>query len=117
MKLKEGVSYDSPIDPANPGNWRLMHADENFRTWELDDGDRIHRKTEFLGTLQLAEENRRVLNESADQRWGKGQVFASVPLNVYFSSGWADANKQQDIKWMNQFVRDNPQYRKFKGEM
>jgi hypothetical protein len=28
-----------------------------------------------------------------------------------------EANKQQDIKWMNQFIRDNPQYRRFKGDM
>jgi hypothetical protein len=115
--LKTGVTYDSPIDPANPGPWKLASRNESFAVWEMETDTTIIRKTEFLGTEQLAEENRRILNENDGKRWGDGQVVASMPLNVAFQSGWTEANKQQDIKWMNQFIRDNPQYRRFKGDM
>jgi hypothetical protein len=115
--LRAGVTYDHPIDPANPGPWKLVSRDESFARWETEIDGMTVMKTEFLGTEQLAEENRRILNENEGKRWGDGQVFASMPMNVAFQSGWTEANKQQDIKWMNQFIRDNPQYRRFKGDM
>lgn len=115
--LKGGVTYESPTDPANPGDWVLVSDNEAYRVWETEVGEQTVRKTEYKHTLQLAEENRRILNENDGKRWGEGQVFASIPLNVMFQSGWSEANKQRDIKWMNQFVRDNPQYRRFKGDM
>jgi hypothetical protein len=107
------VTYEEAIDPANPGPWKLVEDNESYRRWEADLGDRIVLKTEHKGSEQLLEDNQRALNESAGQRWGDGKVFGSVPMNMYFQSGLAEAHKQQDIKFIRRWW-DDPDHRKFR---
>jgi hypothetical protein len=111
------VTYEEQIDPLNPGRWVMVEDNESYRRWELDLGDRIIAKTEHKGTEKLIEDNQRALNESAGQRWGDGKVVGSVPMNLYFSSGLAEANKQRDTRFIRRWW-DNPdhaKFRKFKG--
>lgn len=111
------VTFEEQIDPANPGGWKMVEDNESYRRWEADLGDRVVIKTEHKGTDKLLEDNQRALNESDGQRWGDGKVFGSVPMNMYFQSGLAEANKQQDIKFIARWWNDpdHRKFRKFKG--
>jgi hypothetical protein len=118
-KLSTGFSYDEPIDPDNPGNWVLVSDNEWFRVWELDQDNCLVRKTECKGTETVLESNRELLKDSDGQRWGDGKIAARVPMNVWFSSGLAEANKQRDYKYMKKFYNDSDhrKYRTFKGRI
>jgi hypothetical protein len=112
------TSFEEQIDPANPGPWKLLSENEDYRYWVtlIEDGSAVM-KTEHKGTVQLLEDNQRALNDSDGQQWGDGQVFGSVPTDVYFKSGLAEANKQRDKGFQRRFWNDfdNRKYRKFKG--
>lgn len=107
------VTHEEAIDPANPGPWKLVEANESYRRWEADLGDRIVLRTEHLTSEQLLEDNQRCFNENAGQRWKDGQVVGSVPMNLYFQSGLAEASKQRDIKFIRRWW-DDPDHRKFR---
>jgi hypothetical protein len=107
------VTYEEQIDPANPGAWVMVEDNESYRRWELDLGDRIIAKTEHKGTERLLEDNQRIYNENEGRRWGDGQVVGSVPMNLYFHSGLAEANKQRDTKFIRKWW-DDPDHRKFR---
>lgn len=107
------VTYEEQIDPANPGGWVMVEDNESYRRWELDLGDRIVAKTEHKGTDKLLEDNQRIFNENDGKRWGDGQVVGSVPMNMYFQSGLAEAGKQKDIKFIRRWW-DDPDHRKFR---
>jgi hypothetical protein len=107
------VTHEEGIDPANPGPWKLVEANESYRRWEADLGDRIVVRTEHLTSEALLADNQRGFNESAGQRWGDGKVVGSVPMNLYFQSGLAEASKQQDIKFIRRWW-DDPDHRKFR---
>jgi hypothetical protein len=107
------VTFEEQIDPANPGGWKMVEDNESYRRWEADLGDRIVIKTEHKGTDKLLEDNQRIYNENAGKRWGDGQVVGSVPMNLYFQSGLAEANKQRDIRFIRRWW-DDPDHRKFR---
>lgn len=105
--------FDDAIDPHNPGDWVMVGDNESYRTWELDLGDRILRKTECKHTAKMFEDNQREYNDSDGQKWGDGKSVARIPMNVLFQSGWAEATKQGDVTWKKRFLND-PDNRKFR---
>jgi hypothetical protein len=113
------VTYDPPIDPLNPGPWSLLSENEDYRYWikKIDDDGNMVMKTEHKGTEQFFEDNQRAYNDG--QRWGDGKVFGSVPTDLYWKSGLAEANKQGDRGFQRRFWNDfdNRKYRKFKGRI
>jgi hypothetical protein len=114
---RKWLSCEEPIDPANPGDWVLVEDNEYFRRWEADLGDSIVCRTEHKGSAQLLKDNHEAMAESAGQPWGDGKVFGSVPLNIYFQSGLAEANKQRDRRFIARWWNDpeHAKFRKFKG--
>lgn len=111
-------SYEEPLDPANPGDWVLITDTPWLRYWEKEQADgMVLTRTEWKSTQALVEHNKTLLNENAGKRWGDGQVTARVPMNEYFASGYAEANKQRDYKWMNRFLRARPEFKIFPGDM
>ncbi len=113
-----GQRYEEQLDPANPGEWVLIFDSPWSRYWEMELSDgAIVGRTEWKNTEALIADNQEALKSSDGMRWGDGRIVASVPMNEYFSTGYAEANKQQDMKWINRFLNDRPQYRRFKGDI
>lgn len=109
--------YGEAIDPANPGDWVLVEDNEHFRRWELDLGDKVIRKTEAKGTETLLDEASAIRSLKAGQRWGDGQIVGRIPLNLYYSSGMAEASRQRDIKYQRKFYREHPKLKTFDGDL
>ena len=111
------LSHEEQIDPANPGPWVMVEDNEFFRRWEADLGDYVLARTEHKNTEQLLKDNHEALAANEGKRWGDGQVIGSVPMNVYFQSGLAEANKQRDIGFIRRWWDDpdHAKFRKFKG--
>lgn len=67
----------------------------------------------------LFDRNRELYANSLSKRWGDGQVAASIPLDVYYASGYAEADKNGDDKWKKRFLNDpdNRKFRTFKGRV
>lgn len=108
---------EEAIDPHNPGDWVLIEDNESFRRYELDLGDRVLIKTEHKGTPQHLDANARLRADNAGTRWGDGQMAASIPMNVYYASGYAEASRHRDIKWIRRFLRDNPRLKTRDGDL
>ena len=111
------TTYDPPVDPLNPGPWRLLNENEDYRYWValVEDGSAVI-KTEHKGTEQLLEDNQRAYNDSAGQRWGDGKVVSSIPTNIWFKE-LAEAKKQHDTPYIRRWLNDidHRKFRKFKG--
>jgi hypothetical protein len=111
---------EEALDPNNPGAWTLVSESPEFRHYELDLGDgTVIRRTEHKHTAEMLDNNQRLLNDSMGKRWGDGQIAARIPLNLYFSSGFAEARKQNDKKWIKRFLNDsdNRKFRTFNGKV
>lgn len=106
-------THEEQIDPFNPGPWKMVEDNESYRRWEIDLGDRIVLRTEHKNTDKLLADNQRIFNENDGKRWKDGQVVGSVPMNMYFQSGLAEASKQRDIKYIRRWW-DDPDHRKFR---
>lgn len=113
------VEVSEEWDPRNPpAGWKLFSANELFRVYEHDNGDGtvVHCK-QWLNSGDMIDAITEQRNNNLGKRWGDGQVAARVPLNVYYSSGYAEASKQRDMKWMRKFLRDNPVFKTFDGDL
>lgn len=108
---------EEAIDPANPGNWVLIEDNGWSRIWEADLGDRVVRKTEFKNADGMLDKIAEQRNNSLGQRWGDGQVVGRIPMNLYYASGFAEASRQRDHKWMRQFYRDHSKLKTFDGDL
>lgn len=114
------MKLEQELDPGNSGDWVLVDDTPDFRRYELDTGDgHVIRRTEHKHTARLLERNRKLHNESTNQRFGDGKIVGSVPLNLFFSSGLAEATKQKDKKFVQRFWNnsDHQKFRTFRGNV
>lgn len=108
------------LDPRAPGAWVLVEDNDTFTRYELEIGDgTVVQRTEHKHTAALLDANARARSSNAGRRWGDGQVVGSIPLNLYYSSGMAEANKQADKAWIKRFWNDpdNRNLRTFEGRV
>lgn len=103
--------------------------------WEYEgmssDGMRVHyihwvdrekgiafRKTENLAEPAMLEENRQLLDDSQNKRFGDGKVIGRIPLNVFYRD-FASRLKDGDEDFMKWFLNhgDNRMYRTFRGKV
>ncbi|MFN3169291.1 MAG: hypothetical protein ACE37E_01205 [Hyphomicrobiales bacterium] len=114
------MKLEPALDPLNSGAWVLVEDTPDFTRYELDLGDgKIIRRTEHKRTDALLAANSMDLSANQGKRWGDGQVFGRVPLNIYYSSGLAEANKQGDSKFVSRWWNDsdNAKFRTFEGKV
>lgn len=113
------VEVAEAFDPANPpAGWVLVSENAWSRRWEYDNGDgTVFAKTEYLHTEKMLDDIAAVRNNNAGKRWGDGQVVGSIPLNLYYSSGMAEASRQRDTHFIRKFYRDHPKLKKFDGDL
>jgi hypothetical protein len=100
-----------------PGDWKLVTDNGWSRVYELDMGDQIIQKTEFENADGVLAEAEKYRNANAGKRWGDGQVVGSIPMNLYYASGMAEASRQRDVKFQRKFYRDHPKLKKFEGDL
>lgn len=103
--------------PGNGVRWTETNPHTGVRsTYSLRDGVLVV-DTEYLGTLDLTDANAEFRNNSTGQRWGAGQVYGRVPMNLYAEGYLADATRANDrkavAKWFNDI--DNRAFRTFEG--
>jgi hypothetical protein len=95
----------------------LQTEDRRVTEYDLGDG-RIVRKTESLIAEELLEQNHQCMIENQNERWGDGQIAASIPLNVFYDKlGQAvkEGNQGYIKKWLND--SDNKMYPTFPGQI
>ena len=87
--------------------WRLWDWDPatGRSIWTCQqDGQTIFRVDYPIDGVVRA--NAEMRAETAGQRHGEWEKIASMPLNLFHSSGYAEASQQGDRKWMKRFLND-----------
>jgi len=56
---------------------------------------------------------------TAWQRFGSGKLVASIPVNIAYATGFMDAARERDQKWISRFLNnvDNRLFRRFRGKI
>ena len=118
IKTENKTVLEEEWDVNNPpAGWVMVGDNEWFRHWECDLGDKIVRRTENKNVDAMLANNAKTLSETAGERWGDVREIGEVPMNIYWQSGLAEANKQKDVRFIKRFWNDpdNRKFRKFKG--
>ena len=106
-------------DPSEYGKWILVARDPLTRraTYIYED-ENIAIANTVSDVEELVAENKAAYSESADKRWGDGQVVASIDLPTYYSK-IVPAKQAGDEAWFKRWLNDpdNRAYRKFKGKI
>ena len=99
---------ETAFDPSNPpAGWRLVEDNEFFTRYEADLGDgKTIRRTEQKHTDVMLDQIHEAAMNWQNRRWGDGAVVGRVPLNLYYSSGLAEASRQRDKKFVAKFWND-----------
>jgi hypothetical protein len=90
------------------GAWRLLdHDPETGRTaWVLHDGDKMHFRVDYP-VSEVLRANHEEARDADGKRWGEFQRVASIPLNLFHQSGFAEAQNQHDEKWLRRWLNDS----------
>jgi hypothetical protein len=103
------------------GEWQLVSDDPETgtRKWlmAIDENNFVLKTESYIPSL-LAEENAKLLAANEGKKWGDGQVFARVPLDIKMKE-LAEPTRQQDEKWLKKWYNDpdNRQWRIFPGKV
>ncbi len=98
---------EEAFDPQNPpSGWRLVEDNEFFTRYEADIGGQLVIRTEQKNTPAMLDDIHEAHMNWQNKRWGDGAVVGRVPLNLYYSSGLAEANRQRDKKFIAKFWND-----------
>ena len=111
-----------PANVVRDGAWELDHQLSDITigrfVWKQWDGEKLILRTDYhVDPLLKATEATR--NDTAGERWGEWRHVSSMPLNLYHSSGFAEAQRQGDKKWLNRWHNDsdNAAWRTFEGRV
>lgn len=98
---------DLPVElPTEPWTEYNEHTHTLTTFIPLGDG-RIIKKTEYLATQELLDDNHDRRMASQNRGWGDGAVFGSVPLNVYFNDPVLKAAREaRDYARIERWFRD-----------
>lgn len=105
--------------PGNGVKWVEYNPSTGVRTtYKLRDNVLVV-DTEYLNTQLMIDANSEIRNSKIGDRWGKGQVYARVPMNIAGEGYLADASRAQDKKAMAKFFNDsdNRAFRTFEGNV
>lgn len=101
-----------------PSDWITIEDSPTCLTLgRLDYGDDGQPCVRIQKQIKNAEEfmsaNSQWRAEVANQKWGDGQVIGRMPDSMYFTSGMAEARKNNDEKWIKRFWSD-PDHKKLR---
>lgn len=110
-----------PMEYGTGSNWLLVHSDPitGTQTYIQDMGDgntAIRKVTPASQILDSAAADR---SDNSGKRWGDGRVIGTVPLSLFFTTGYAEAKRNNDATWLRRFWndRDNYKLRTFEGNI
>ncbi len=102
-------------------DWRLVKHDpvEKKKIFETEEDGKVHRVTVTYAPETYYGTNKALRDASDGQRWGGGQIVASMPLHVYFDSDLHKAQLAGDDRGVKKFLNDldNEGYRTFRGRV
>jgi hypothetical protein len=105
--------------PGGGVRWSEFNPATGIRTKYTMSGNELVRETEYVHTQLLLDENATEANDSMNQRWGDGKIYARVPMNLAYSGYLGEATIAGDqkaiAKWMND--GDNRAFRTFEGRV
>jgi hypothetical protein len=103
---------------GNGVRWKEFNPATGVRTTYTLSGDKLIRDTEYVHTQIMLEDNVRQFNNS-ETRWGNGQIYARVPMNIAHNGYLGDASKAGDTKAMDRWFNDadNRKFRTFEGNV
>lgn len=109
------ATAEEAFDPRNPpAGWQMVEDNEYFTRYEADLGDgRVMVRTEQKNTPAMLDDIHQAHMNWQGKRWGDGAVIGRVPLNLYYSSGLAEASRQRDKKFIARFW-DNLDHRRLR---
>lgn len=113
------VETDFQTLPGNGVRWVEYNPSTGVRsTYSLRD-NKLVVDTEYLHTQLLIDSNAEIRNSAIGNRWGKGQVYARVPMNIESEGYLADASRANDKKAIAKFFNnsDNRAFRTFDGNI
>jgi hypothetical protein len=115
------MTYKVIGDEVYDGEWQLLRDDPvtGTRKWIMAiDEDNFVVKTETYLHSIIAEDNAKMLAANEGKRWGDGQVFARVPLDIKLRE-LKEPTEQEDHKWLSRWYNDpdNRQWRTFPGKV
>ncbi len=117
--MKSTTRTEPELDPQNCGPWVLTEDTELFRTYEMEQDGQIIVRREWKGTDKLLDLAAQERSANEGKRWGEGQVIGRTPMNLYYSSGLAEASRQRDDKFIKRFWNDpdHAKLRTFRGRI
>lgn len=104
---------DEVLNFGTGSDWLLVRSDpiSGMKVYIQDLGDgrtAIKKVMPVDSILESAADDR---SNNAGKRWGDGQIIGTVPLEMYFSSGYAEAKNNHDTAWLKRFWNDRDRYR------
>ena len=102
------------------GAWRLFDWDPatGKTVWMLAEDGKVVFETR-MPVDAIIRANADAANATSGQRFGEFRRIASIPANLMFSSGMAEAGRQGDQQFMSRWLNDgdNAAWRTFGGRV
>lgn len=103
------------------GDWSLFDYDfgTGRSTWIMHNPDGSHTFRIDQPVDEVVRANAEQRNASEGERFGEWAKVASVPLQLYHSSGLVDATREQDDRFLSRWLNDadNRDFRTFRGKV
>lgn len=108
-------------EPLWNGEWMHIHSDpySGAQTFIKDNGDGTSTIKKITPVEQILDSAAADRLENSGKRWGDGQIIGTVPDTIFYTSGYAEAKKNHDEKWLKRFWNDRSNYklRTFEGNL
>jgi hypothetical protein len=90
------------------GRWRLFSHDAltGRSVWVIHEGDRTHWRTDYP-VENLIKDNAAHHADSMGNRFGEISRVASIPINVFYDKGLAQAHREGDRQQIKRFLNDS----------
>ena len=90
------------------GAWRLVEWDAATQRsiWSMFDGEKTVFRVDQPAD-KILEANAEAEKETMGRRFGDWNRVASIPLQMYHNSGFAEAYAQGDLQWVGRFLNDS----------
>jgi hypothetical protein len=113
------IESDFKILAGNGVQWKETNPTTGVRVTNTIIDGKLIVDTEYLHTQLMIDSNREIQNNNIGKKWGKGQVFARVPMNIASDGYLAEANKAKDKKAMDRWFNDSDHsaFRTFQGKV
>jgi hypothetical protein len=112
---------DGPLNFGTGNDWLLVRSDpvSGMKVYIQDLGDGRTAIKKVMPADSILESAAADRSMNAGRRWGDGRVIGTVPLELYFGTGYADAKANQDTTWLKRFWNDpdHKNLRTFEGNI